>query len=125
MSLLVACAHARSPASEPAGATEAETGEREPVEEEGTASYYGDELAGHPMASGAPYRPEAMTCAHRTHRMGARLRVTNLENGRTVVVVVTDRGPFIHGRIVDLSAAAARALDMLARGVARVRVKRL
>jgi rare lipoprotein A len=65
----------------------------------------------------------AMTCAHPKAPFGARLRVTDLENGRTVVVTVNDRGPFKRGRVVDLSLAAARALGMIDRGLARVRVE--
>jgi peptidoglycan lytic transglycosylase len=67
----------------------------------------------------------AMTCAHPTAPFGTRLRVTDLETGRSVVVTVTDRGPFTEGRIVDLSLAAARTLRMVDRGVARVRVERV
>jgi rare lipoprotein A len=66
-----------------------------------------------------------MTCAHRRHPFGAVLRVTELEGGRSVIVKVTDRGPFAPGRIVDLSLAAARVLRILERGVARVRVERV
>jgi len=93
--------------------------------EEGLASAYADALSGHPTASGAPYDPSAFTCAHRTVPFGARLRVTELERGRSVEVTVTDRGPFVRGRIVDLSRAAAAALGLLERGVAPVRVERL
>jgi rare lipoprotein A len=67
----------------------------------------------------------AMTCAHPSAPFGTRLRVTDLETGRSVVVTVTDRGPFTQGRVVDLSLAAARALRMVDRGVARVRVERV
>ena len=65
-----------------------------------------------------------MTCAHRTHAFGTVLRVTELESGRSVLVKVTDRGPFTPGRVIDLSWAAARRLGILDRGVARVRVER-
>jgi rare lipoprotein A len=64
-----------------------------------------------------------MTCAHRRHAFGTLLRVTELESGRSVVVRVTDRGPFVPGRVIDLSWAAARLLGILDRGVARVRVE--
>jgi len=66
----------------------------------------------------------ALTCAHPTAPFGTRLRVTDLETGRAVVVTVNDRGPFARGRVVDLSLAAARALGMVERGLARVRVER-
>jgi rare lipoprotein A len=64
-----------------------------------------------------------LTAAHRTLPFGTELRVTNLANGRTVKVKVTDRGPFVDGRIIDMSFAAAQQLDMLRAGVARVRVE--
>ena len=67
----------------------------------------------------------ALTCAHPSAPFGSRLRVTDLESGRSVVVTVTDRGPFSKGRIVDVSLAAARRLGMVQRGVTRVRVERL
>ena len=66
----------------------------------------------------------ALTCAHRTAPFGTRLRVTDVDSGRSVVVTVTDRGPFKRGRVVDVSLAAARKLGMVSRGVARVRVER-
>jgi len=93
--------------------------------EEGLASYYADRFQGRPTASGAPYDREALTCAHRAWPFGTRLRVTELERGRAVVVTVTDRGPHVAGRVVDLSAAAARAIGLGAKGVARVRVERV
>lgn len=91
----------------------------------GEASYYHPDLHGHRTASGGLYRRQGLTAAHRTLPFGTTLRVTNLENGRQVVVVVTDRGPFVPGRVVDLSEAAARRLGMLRRGVVRVRLERM
>ena len=67
---------------------------------------------------------DSLTCAHRTYPFGTLLKVTNLNNGKTVVVRVTDRGPFAKGRIIDLSYAAAKQLDMLFAGVATVTVER-
>jgi len=93
--------------------------------EEGLASFYADRLRGRPTASGAPYDPEALTCAHRHLPLGSRLRVTSLEDGRSVVVTVTDRGPRAEGRVVDLSRAAARALGLGAQGLLRVRLEPL
>lgn len=87
------------------------------------ASYYGRRHQGRLTASGERYDPRALTCAHPTAPFGARLRVTDLASGRSVVVRVTDRGPFAAGRVVDLSLAAARALGMVERGTARVRVE--
>jgi rare lipoprotein A len=89
----------------------------------GVASYYGHRFQGRRTASGERYDVHALTCAHRTAPFGARLRVTDVASGRSVVVRVNDRGPFARGRIVDLSLAAARALGIVRRGVARVRVE--
>lgn len=94
-----------------------------PAAEEGVASYYARSLDGRRTASGERYDRRAMTCAHRSHAFGTVLRVTDLESGRSVVVTVNDRGPFAHGRVVDLSWAAARRLGILRRGLARVRVE--
>jgi rare lipoprotein A len=89
------------------------------------ASFYGRKFNGRRTASGERYDMHRLTCAHPTAPFGTRLRVTDLETGRSVVVTVNDRGPFVPGRIVDVSLAAARALGMVERGVARVRVERL
>ena len=90
--------------------------------ETGIASYYGDQFDGHLTASGQPYDPNAMTAAHRTLRLGVRLEVVNLDNGKWTVVTVNDRGPFVKGRLIDLSKAAAEKLGMIASGTARVRI---
>ena len=87
------------------------------TQQRGRISMYGDEFAGRKTASGEPFDPEALTMAHRTLPFGTRVRVTNLENRRSVEVVVNDRGPFVAGRIADLSEAAARHIDMIADGV--------
>ncbi len=89
---------------------------------EGLASFYGPGLHGRPTASGERFSQNALTAAHRKLRFGSCLRVVNMENGRQVEVRVNDRGPFIEGRIIDLSKAAAAKLDMLDKGVARVRL---
>lgn len=78
---------------------------------------YGDEFAGKKTASGELFDPSALTMAHRTLPFGTHVRVTNLENQRSVEVVVNDRGPFVSGRIADLSEAAARRIGMVAQGV--------
>jgi rare lipoprotein A len=85
----------------------------------GNASYYGSE-SGNRTASGARYNPEGMTAAHRTLPFGTKLRVTEPRSGRSVVVTVNDRGPFIRGRVLDLSVGAARALGLTARGVGHI-----
>jgi rare lipoprotein A len=90
----------------------------------GIGSYYGSELHGRRTASGERFNQSAMTAAHRTAPFGTRLKVTNLTNGRSVLVRVNDRGPFVRGRVVDISAGAARQIGMHGRGLARVRIER-
>lgn len=90
---------------------------------QGEASYYGSELAGNRTASGERFNPRALTCAHRSLPLGTMLRVTNLANGRSVLVRVNDRGPFAHRRILDMSLAAARNIDMVRAGTAMVRLE--
>lgn len=90
--------------------------------QEGVASWYGGEFHGRPTASGEPYDQEGMTAAHRTLPFGTWIRVDNLDNGRRVRVRITDRGPFVDDRILDLSRAAARELGMLGPGTARIRL---
>ena len=80
-------------------------------------SMYGNEFAGRKTASGEPFDPAALTMAHRTLAFGTLVRVTNLQNQRSVEVVVNDRGPFVPGRIADLSEAAARRIGMISDGV--------
>lgn len=89
----------------------------------GTASWYGPGFHGKPTASGAIYDQDGMSAAHRTIALGSRIRVTHLGNGRTVEVVVNDRGPFKGRRILDLSRGAARALDMEQAGLAEVEIR--
>jgi len=90
---------------------------------QGEASYYAASFAGHRTASGDRFDPHALTCAHRTLPLGTMLRVTNLANGRSVLVRVNDRGPFTRGRILDMSPAAASDIDMIRAGKAMVRVE--
>ncbi|WP_114782894.1 septal ring lytic transglycosylase RlpA family protein [Botryobacter ruber] len=91
--------------------------------EEGKASYYSRKLQGRKMANGEPYRRNKMTAAHRTLPFGTKVKVTNLNTKKTVKVKITDRGPFVKGRIVDLSEAAAKKLDYTQAGIAPVKVK--
>src|ERR1700728_3786607 len=88
----------------------------------GTASWYGQIFDGKPTASGEPYDMYDMTAAHLKLPMGSYVRVTNLRNGRAVVVRVNDRGPIVPGRIIDLSYGAAQALQFKQRGLQRVRL---
>src|SRR5438445_8112707 len=83
----------------------------------GTASWYGEYFEGKPTASGEPYDMYDMTAAHLTLPLGSYVRVTNLRNGKAVIVRVNDRGPIVPGRIIDLSYAAAQALQMRALGL--------
>jgi rare lipoprotein A len=89
----------------------------------GIASWYGRRFMGRKTASGEIFDPEQMTAAHRRLAMGTIVKVTNLKNGRQALVRINDRGPYIPGRIIDLSRAAARKMDMLYRGLAPVRME--
>jgi rare lipoprotein A len=91
----------------------------------GTATWYGAHAQGRRTAGGERFDRQALTAAHRTLPFNSRVRVTNLRNGRSVVVRITDRGPFGPGRVIDVSEAAARELDMVKRGIARVRIERI
>jgi rare lipoprotein A len=88
----------------------------------GVASWYGYDGSGNETATGERYNPEGMTAAHRSLPLGTKVRVTNTRNGRSVVVRINDRGPYVRGRIIDLSAAAARILGMMGSGVAPVQI---
>jgi rare lipoprotein A len=89
----------------------------------GLASWYGPPYAGRKGADGTVYDQNAMTAAHLTLPMGSMVRVTNLTNNASVVVKITDRGPFVRGRIIDLSLAAAKATGVYRAGVAKVKVE--
>lgn len=88
----------------------------------GTASWYGSDFEGKPTASGEPYNMYDLTAAHPTLPLGSMVRVTNLRNGRVVVVRVNDRGPIVPGRIIDVSYSAARVLKFKEKGLQRVRL---
>jgi rare lipoprotein A len=94
-------------------------------QDEGMASYYGSRHHGNKTASGEPFNQHALTAAHRSLPFGSKVQVTNLNNGKSVVVRINDRGPHSRGRIIDLSYQAAKELDMLRAGVARVRLQQL
>lgn len=89
----------------------------------GMASFYGAAHDGKTTADGESFDQHGFTAAHRTLKFGTVVRVTNLDNGRTVKVEINDRGPHVKGRIIDLSAAAATALDMRQDGIARVKLE--
>ena len=91
-------------------------------DETGIASWYGPGFHGKKTANGEIYDQNGVTAAHRTLPLPSRVRVTNLENGRSIVLTINDRGPFAHGRIIDLSKRAAQLLDVIQKGTAKVRV---
>ena len=88
----------------------------------GKASWYGPNFHGRRTANGEVFNQNALTAAHPSLKFGTKVKVTNLNNGRSVVVRINDRGPYAGGRVIDLSAAAARSLNMVRSGVARVKV---
>lgn len=90
---------------------------------EGIASWYGAEFAGRPTASGERFDPSKLTAAHRSLPFGTLLKVSNLYNGKSVVVRVNDRGPFVTGRVLDVSRAAAELLDMISTGTAPIKAE--
>lgn len=89
----------------------------------GKASWYGEDFHGRKTASGVPFDQHAMTAAHRTLPLGTRVKVTRLETGQTILVQINDRGPYIDGRIIDLSKRAASELGMEEAGVVPVKVE--
>jgi rare lipoprotein A len=91
--------------------------------EQGIASWYGHPYHGRPTSSGEIYNMYAMTAAHRTLPFGTQVRVHDLDNGQAVQVRINDRGPFVEGRIIDLSYSAAKAMGMLGAGTARVQLE--
>jgi rare lipoprotein A len=93
------------------------------IMETGLASWYGSRHHGKRTASGEVFNQEKFTAAHRTLPWGSRVKVTNLANGKSVEVRINDRGPFSKGRIIDLSRAAARSLDMVEQGITTVRIE--
>ena len=92
--------------------------------QKGKASYYSKKFSGRQTASGERLHHDSLTCAHRTYPFGTLLKVTNPANGKEVIVRVTDRGPYVKGRIIDLSVRAARELGIIAQGIAPVTVER-
>jgi rare lipoprotein A len=90
------------------------------AQERGKASYYSRKTTGAYTSSGRRFHSDSMFCAHRKYPFGTLLKVTNISNGQEVVVKVVDRGPFLKGRIIDLSYAAARKIGMISQGVGSV-----
>ena len=113
-------APASSPGSMPAVSAPAGTGSEAM---EGLAAYYSNRLEGRKTASGQTFRQSALTGAHQTLPFGTKVKVTNTKNGRSVVVVINDRGPTQAGRVIDLSHTAASKLGMLRAGLAPVKLE--
>ncbi len=107
-----------------AAATKSETRTlKSEVDEYGTASYYGDQFHGRKTASGERYDKNAMTCAHKSLPFGTKIRVVRIDNEKSVVVRVNDRGPYTKGFVVDLSKKAAEKMGMIQEGVVKVRIE--
>jgi rare lipoprotein A (peptidoglycan hydrolase) len=107
---------------QPKPATKSKLSKKAKPYQVGTASWYGSYFHGKETASGEPFNMYDLTAAHPTLPLGTFVKVTNLRNGRTLVVRVNDRGPVVDGRIIDLSYEAARQLDLKSRGIQRVRL---
>jgi len=118
--LLTAAAGCRKPALPP---PEPEAIAARGYVESGVASHYAEKFAGRRTASGEVYAPRLLTAAHRSLPFGTLVKVTSLDNGRSVVVRVNDRGPSVRGRVIDLSRRAAEDLGMIRNGTARVRIE--
>ena len=116
-------APAPSPSSGPPSAVERQPAIPGQYVEEGVASWYGDPFNGRRTSNGEIYDMHQFTAAHRTLPFGAIVRVTNLRNGKQTEVRITDRGPFVANRVIDLSLSAAQAIDMVGTGTAVVRIE--
>jgi len=93
------------------------------MKETGKASYYANNLVGKPTASGEIYKHELKTAAHKTLPFGTMVKVTNLNNDKSVVVKINDRGPFVHGRIIDLSKSASQEIGGVLAGIINVEIE--
>jgi len=93
------------------------------VTQTGKASYYAKKFNGRATASGEKYRSSQKTAAHRTLPFGTKVKVTNLSNGKSVKVRINDRGPFVPGRIIDVSGKAAKAIGLVSQGVGNVKIE--
>lgn len=95
------------------------------AQQTGNASFYSNKLHGRHTSDGGKYHPDSMTCAHRTYPFGTILKVRNPKNDKEVIVIVTDRGPHQRRLMIDVSYCAAKELDIVRQGIARVEVTRL
>jgi rare lipoprotein A len=124
LSTATGCASRTPPPKDTAARLEKSPPRRTGLEQIGKASWYGPGLQGRKTASGERFEANALTAAHRTLPLGTRAVVTNLETGQSVTVRINDRGPFVRGRKIDLSRAAARKIGITKRkGVAKVKIK--
>ena len=105
------------------GTANVSAGKKKGYTEEGMASWYGKKFHGKKTASGEKFNMHKLTAAHKKLPFGTVVEVTNLKNGKKVKVRINDRGPFVKGRIIDLSYAAAKKIGIIEAGVARVRIK--
>jgi rare lipoprotein A len=105
-------------------ASQSRNAKNERFAQTGVASWYGPGFHGRKTASGEPFDQNRLTAAHRSLPLDSVVKVTNLENGKSVEVEINDRGPYAKGRVIDLSRAAARHLDMTDDGTAKVRIER-
>ena len=93
------------------------------VYQRGDASWYGKQYAGRPTASGEIFRPYKKTAAHKNLPLGTKVKVTRVDTGQSVRVVINDRGPYVDGRIIDLSRRAARKIDMIDMGTTEIEIR--
>lgn len=117
--LTTSCSNSTKQMDEPAGHKQP----RWELIEEGLASWYGKRFEGKLTASGEPFSTDSMTAAHKSLPFGTLVRVTNLDNGKQCIVKINDRGPFIENRIIDLSQAAARQIEIIKAGVVPVKIE--
>lgn len=119
---LAACSGS-SPRFSPDAWIRSQVGGEYSATEEGFASYYADEFHGRKTSNGETFDMNGLTAAHKSLPFGSKVKVTNLGNDLSVVVRINDRGPFVAGRIIDLSLAGAKAIGMIGSGTARVRLE--
>jgi rare lipoprotein A len=121
--ILLAWSSTASDSAQPEGVSRDKATQQQSKSETGVASYYADKYHGKQTASGEIFDMHALTAAHPTYKFGTRVKVTHLENKRSVTVRINDRGPFIKGRVIDLSLAAAKELQMVKSGIAQVKLE--
>jgi rare lipoprotein A len=121
--LLLALSAAAGDSVRPEGVSHEKDSEQKSKSETGVASYYADKYHGKQTASGEIFDMHALTAAHPTYKFGTRVKVTHLANNRSVTVRINDRGPFMKGRVIDLSLAAAKELQMVKSGIAQVKLE--